>query len=97
MRKKTKSKTIDLSSVETIIRDHKKHKLKHIVLSMAELETLMKRPHKQSSPKLSTIASKVLKNLADVRPLQRLGYGLRVRDVKALAASVLGQDEKRGQ
>ncbi len=43
-------------------------------------------PRKQSSPKLSTIASKVLS-----------GKKLTASQVKSLAASVLSQDEKKGQ
>jgi hypothetical protein len=44
-------------------------------------------PTKQSSPKLSTLASRVLSG--DQKPT--------VSDSKKLAASVLSQDEKKGQ
>lgn len=44
-------------------------------------------PKKQSSSKVSTLASKVLSG--DKKPTPR--------EVKTLAASVLSQDEKKGQ
>jgi hypothetical protein len=44
-------------------------------------------PTKQSSSKMSTLASKVLSG--DKKPT--------ITDSKKLAASVLGQDEKKGQ
>jgi len=44
-------------------------------------------PKKQSSPKISTLASQVLSG--DKKPT--------TAEVKKLAASVLGQDEKKGQ
>lgn len=43
-------------------------------------------PTKQSSPKLSTTASKVLQ-----------GHKPAQKEAKSLAASVLSQDEKKGQ
>ena len=44
-------------------------------------------PHKQSSSKMSTLASKVLSG--EKRPT--------ITEAKKLAASVLSQDEKKGQ
>jgi hypothetical protein len=75
--------------LEATIKSYKKSRIKHIVLSMAEVELLLKRPNKQSSPRLLTIASRVLKHLPT-------GF-VDMADVKALADSVLSQDEKRGQ
>lgn len=56
-------------------------------------------PKKQSSSRLSTIASKVLRQLKGV-PLSAAICGwhrIAVADVNALAASVLSQDETKGQ
>ncbi|SDG02705.1 hypothetical protein SAMN05660686_03101 [Thalassobaculum litoreum DSM 18839] len=44
-------------------------------------------PKKQSSPKVSTLASKVLSGAKKPTPTE----------TRRLAASVLGQDEKKGQ
>lgn len=44
-------------------------------------------PKKQSSPKLSTLASKILSGDKKATPAE----------IKKLAASVLGQDENKGQ
>ena len=60
---------------------------------------------KQSSSRLSTIAGRVLRSLPDPswdrtrRGVQHVldGDQIRLEDVRALAASVLSQDETKGQ
>lgn len=56
-------------------------------------------PKKQSSSRLSTIAGRVLKNLKSnsVRRYIGLWQHISIADVRALAASVLSQDETPGQ
>ncbi len=53
-------------------------------------------PKKQSSSRLSTIASRVLRQLKDTDGFIAYFEKVNAADIKALAASVLVQDEKKG-
>lgn len=61
---------------------------------------MTKRPKKQTSSRVSTIAGRVMRNMRSARAN---GFksgdwvGVRMRDAVALAASALSQDEVKGQ
>jgi hypothetical protein len=58
--------------------------------------TRKKRPRKQTSQRVSSVASRMLRLVADARVLGFDHVLVSVEDIRALAGSALSQDERRG-
>jgi hypothetical protein len=64
---------------------------------MAARRKTVRRPRKQSSPRTSTLAGRLMRFAQEMHLLGFENAVVSVRELKTLCASVLSQDEQRGQ